>query len=471
MLVQHRRISLVAAVGVLVTLTVGWSVAAPRPDPSVCSTNGGGVVQLTREYRPESSSEASADRSAPWLLKQYPAFDYWNLDTGAVRDSVGLMHFAVRLWQYNNYTLDFDRFVVNPAGQVVETWLNWRGVGNLPVFTDTNGRHNFPRPCGATQQFGVVDSANNIHVFNTSAQPTGWEVHYTKLDAHGATVIPWAVLTTGADCWNWYLQPVITSDDRIIVTWVRSTQDICAIESTNLGDDWTDIMVLVPNAGGAQASAIKTVLGADDSLHFVWRTLNWSTYVERLWYAKMRPDYTLAIDQTIVHEGPVWYAYVSMDDQDSLHVTFGLSYELTTDMYYTRLRGDLDLGGASGTDALLTALPERMFLADPRTAHYPVNLVDENGAVHVIYEVGDYGCLTDKDLYYVALCTLDGDLDCDEAVDFDDFDHVDNVLGGPDNPRPAGSDPTDFAKVDRDDDGDADLVDFAAFQPLCGGGR
>jgi hypothetical protein len=360
--------------------------------------------------------------------------------------------------------------VIDPTGQVVETWLDWYGLGGVPAGTDGNGRNFFVRPCGATQHFGVVDSANFIYVFNTSAQPTGWEVNYSKLDPQGNTLIDWTVITTGADCWNWYVQPVVTSDDRIIVTWIRDTADICAISSDDHGVTWSDMLVLFPNAGIDQAAAIKTVVGPDDSLHFVWRTLNWTTYVEKLWYAKMRPDWTAAVDETVFHIGAAWYPYVSVDPQGSLHITYAPYYDIATSMYYTRLRGDLDLDGAPASDALLTAIPERLFHSDPDMVHYPVNQVDEHGTVHVIYEEGTYGRHTDKNLYYIALCSLAGDLNCDEAVDFADFRIFAEVLAGADNPAPPGSDATDFANADLDNDEDADLVDFAAFQEAGGSG-
>ncbi|HNQ23036.1 MAG TPA: dockerin type I repeat-containing protein [Phycisphaerae bacterium] len=465
---QETTLAVTVGVGLIVlTFAASWAAAA---DPNTTST--GDLRAATAGTGPTIPAPAATRRGEAVLLGTYPEFDYWNLDTGAVRDSAGLLHFSVRLWEYNHSTPNYDRYVINPAGQVVQTWLDWYGLGGVPAFTDGNGHNLFVRPSSTSQYFGVTDQAENIHVFNTSAQPTGWEVHYSKLNPQGNTVIPWTVVTTGADCWNWYVQPMVNHANQIIVTWIRDTLDICAIVSDDGGASWSDIRVLFPNAGVDQAATVKTLVAADDALHFVWRTLNWTTYVERLWYAKTRADWSVAVDETMFYEGTgAWYPYASLDDQGSVHVTFAPTYDVATDIYYTRLHGDLDLNGAPATDALLTALPERVVHRDPDYAHYPMNLVDAYGTVHVVYEGGDYGRLTDKNLYYFAICSLDGDVNCDEFVDLNDFCIFMQMLVGPGAPAPAGVDPTDFANADLDHDGDVDLADVAAFQNAFGSGE
>jgi hypothetical protein len=87
-----------------------------------------------------------------------------------------------------------------------------------------------------------------------------------------------------------------------------------------------------------------------------------------------------------------------------------------------------------------------------------------------VYEVGDYGRFTDKDLFYVRLCTLDEDLNCDEIVDEGDLAIFAGALAGPDAPAVAGSDPTDFVRADFAGDGDVDLADFAVLQVANGSG-
>ena len=396
------------------------------------------------------------------LLGSYLEFDNWNLDTSGVRDAAGNLQFAVRLWEYSDRNEHFDRYVINPAGVLIETDPNWIGVGDQAVVT-VAGQHDFLRPVATTQWFGVTDSLNNIPVLDTSGESTGWEVKYTKLDPDGVELIPPTLITTGADCWNFYLQPVITSDDQVIVTWTRDTEDICAISSSDYGVTWSDITVLL-DWTGAQASCLKTVVGSDDSLHFVWRELNWTTYVEKLWYAKVRPDWSLAVAESNFFVGDCWYPFASIDAHDNVHVTFTTNYELATDLYYTRLDGELDLDGAPATDTLLTEVPERVFVIDPDTVHYPLNLVDAFGTVHVIYEEGDYGRFTDKDLYYVRLCSLAGDLDCDEDVDLSDLATLLAAYGTCDG------DPGYEGVADLDASGCIDLSDLAALLGNYGAG-
>jgi hypothetical protein len=402
-------------------------------------------------------------QSEPVLLGSYLAFDYWSLDTSGLRDSAGKLHFAVRLWEYNNQNDNYYRYVISPDGELLEVLNDWIGIGGLPVVTDENGRNHFVRPVATTQWFGVTDGLNNIHVFYTSAQSTGWEVAYTKLDPDGVTVIEPVVLTTGADCWNWYLQPVVKSDDTVVVTWIRDTEDICAISSSDYGVTWSDITVLL-DWSGEQASCLKTVVGSDDSLHFVWRELNWTTYVEKLWYAKVRPDWSLAVAESNFFIGDCWYPFASIDAYDNLHVTFSTNYDIGTNLYYTRLSGELDLDGAPATDALLTEVPERIFVVDPDAVRYPVNLVDAFGTVHVVYEEGEYGRGTDKDLYYVRLCSLAGDLDCDEDVDLADLASLLAAYGT------CEGEPGYEGVADLDGSGCIDLSDLAALLANYGAG-
>ena len=55
----------------------------------------------------------------------------------------------------------------------------------------------------------------------------------------------------------------------VVVTWMRDTEDICGVFSYDSGVTWTPITVLLDRESSIQASALKTVAGADDSLHFV----------------------------------------------------------------------------------------------------------------------------------------------------------------------------------------------------------
>jgi hypothetical protein len=206
-------------------------------------------------------------------------------------------------------------------------------------------------------------------------------------------------------------------------------------------------------------------VGADDSLHLVWRTLDWSVYEETLRYVKLRSDWSVAVGETIFHAGPGWYPFVSLDDRGDLHVTFGTTYDTSTALYYTRLRGGLDLGGAPASDALLTSIPERVFVSDADTVRYPVNLPDENGRVHVIFEEGAYGRDTDKDVFHIALCVLIGDLNCDDTVDLSDLGALLAAYGT------CIGDPRYESIADLDGNGCVGLSDLAALLANYGATR
>jgi hypothetical protein len=443
------------------------TLAAEGGDPNLASLGREGTASVVVAPQAEAEIPPASPAGAPdpMLLHTYYGWDNWDLDKSALLDASGNLQFGIRLWEYSNRIDFFDRYVISPAGELLETHEHWIGVGDEPVITAA-GQHGFLHPGATTQRFGVADSQNYIHLFSTSMQDTGWEIMYRKLDPSGNELIPWTQVTIAAHPWNFYVQPVVTHDGRVAVVWMRDTEDVCAIQSLDGGNTWSGMTVLLDRTDVEQGAAVKVVVDSKDSFHIAWRTLDWSTYVERLYYAKVRADWSLAVGETKFYEGPCWYPFLSLDEQDNIHVTFCTHYDVATELYYTRLRGDLDLDGAPATDDQLTTIPEQVFVADRDYVRYPMNLVDAGGTVHVGFESGDYGRYADKSFYYMGLCTLDGDLDCSEFVDIDDFSRFAAVMAGPDGPAPVGADTTDFANADLDLDGDVDLADFGLFLSL-----
>ncbi|MBU0640140.1 MAG: hypothetical protein KKB50_14840 [Planctomycetes bacterium] len=406
------------------------------------------------------------------LLGSYPAFDNWNLDTSCARDSQGNLQFAVRLWEYNDQNPNYDRYALAPNGDVIDTFPNSPGLGEAPAFPDGAGHNIGLRPAATTQNFVATDSADYVHVFTTRADG-GWEIAYAKYDPAGNELIPLTIITDGADAWNFYVQPVILHDGTIMATWVRDTEDICCTCSTDGGATWSDVTVLLDLGTVEQVVSVKTVVGSDDSLHLVWRTRDWGTGVERLRYAKLYPDWSTCVASTVFFQSNgAWYPFVSLGRYEHLHVTFGKYYDVGTEIYYTRLRGDLDLGGAAATDETLSAIQEEAFVTDTVPLHYPINAVDEDDAVHVIYERGEYGRETDKDVYYVALHPVIGDLNCDGVVNGFDIDAFVLVLGDmpPDFPAYFAVHPDcDPLLADITGDGLVNGFDIDPFIVLLGG--
>jgi hypothetical protein len=442
-----------------VFVAVVFSAAAAQAevarDPAVSSADSAGrsVSIRSAEVIPPGVPR-SGDWSDPVLLASYPAFDNWSLDTAGGRDSQNLLQFAVRRWEYSDQNWNYDRYALDHTGEVVGTWLNVPGLGKAAAFTDAAGRNFALRPVATTQYFAVVDSADYIHLFSTQSAG-GWEVSYSKVDPDGNTVIPWDIITQDADPWNFYVQPIVFSDDTVAVVWMRDTDDVCAVKSADHGVTWSEIIVLIERDDSVQGSCVKAVVGDDDSMHLVWRTLDWSTYVENLWYAKLYPDWSVCVDETPFYEGSCWYPYLSIDNRSSLHVTFGPIYDVGMTLTYTRLRGDLDLGGEPATDEMLTEIPEEVFVSDTVPVRYPANVPDSAGNLHVIYERGEYGRETDKDVYYIRLPSdCPADFDGDGDVDTADLLYLLGAWGTPDG--------------DVDGDGDTDTADLLALLAAWG---
>ncbi|MCK4342146.1 MAG: hypothetical protein KAY37_10545 [Phycisphaerae bacterium] len=449
--ITRRTIMVAAAVIVAAVPALGQ----PWFDPNFFTTNSDGeIVRMGMVDEPQFPERASISWGEKSLLSSYPSFDNYSLRTRAERDTVGNLHFAVSLDEQSSPSSNFDRFVINPAGEVVETHLNWAGVGGRPVVTDPNGRNIYLRPVASANEHGCVDSANYIHLFSALGN-----ISYAKLDPNGNTVIPWKTITSGSGVWNGYVQPVVTNDDMLVATWYRSTEDICAVMSTDGGETWSDIVVLVDRPADVQTTMLKTRVAADGCVHLVYRGYVFSPVSEWVYYTKLYPDWsTVCVGETVFRTSSTWYPFVSLDDAGDLHISFGPRYQTGTTLVYTRLRGDLDLGGAPSSDELLTIVPDQTFVSGSDKVRYALNLPDENGRVHVNFEQGNYGLETDKDLYYIA-SWRPGDLDGDNDIDLDDFDILAGCLTGPDVTIAPDCEPADL-----DLDGDVDLADFGLFQ-------
>ena len=218
--VNHRW----AAATTVAILTAASVQGQVERNPDVFSTNAEGRIVSIRSAKEGVAVPVhrSGDWTEPVLLGSYPNWDYWNLDTSAGRDSEGYLNFAVRLYEYSNPNWNYDRYVLNSAGELVDTILDAPGLGKAAAFTDGADQNFATGPVATTQYFAAVDSAGYIHLFWTKSQG-GWEIAYSKLDPDGNTLIPWDVVTSGADPWNFYLQPVVLSDDTVVVTWLRGT--------------------------------------------------------------------------------------------------------------------------------------------------------------------------------------------------------------------------------------------------------
>ncbi len=446
-------ITMVVLAAVLGTIPV-LAQAPFNPDLYTINSNGE-VITLAGFDLPEPPPRMGGGRTETTLLKSYLSFDYWSLRTRGVRDTVGNLHFAAELYEYSNPTSNLDRFVISPDGELLETHLDWAGVGGKAVVTDANGNNVYLRTVATASEHGCVDSANYIHLFSAPGNIT-----YAKLDPAGNTVIDWTTIASGAGAWGGYVQPVVTNTDMLVATWYRSTEDICAVMSTDGGVTWSEIVVLVDRPTNEQTTMLKTVVDADDYVHLVYRSWNFDTSEERIYYTKLCPDWsTVCVGETVFRTSSTWYPSVSLDDAGNLHVSFGPRYQTGTTLVYTCLRGDLDLGGDPATDETLTLIPDQTFITDPDYVRYALNVPDENGTVHVIFEEGEYGRDTDKDLYYTRFA-CPGDLDADGDVDLSDLAILLSNYG-----TTSGANRFDG---DFDGDGDVDLSDLATLLSVYG---
>ena len=123
---------------------------------------------------------------------------------------------------------------------------------------------------------------------------------------------------------------------------------------------------------------------------------------------------------------------------------------------------------APASDELLTIIPEQMFVPGSAYVRYPLNLPDQDGTVHVVFEQGNYGCGAGKDVFYIASWRLD-DLNCDGRRDAFDIGPFVLALVNPVGHAHQSPD-CEINNADINGDGAIDAFDIDSFVQLLTGG-
>lgn len=144
---------------------------------------------------------------------------------------------------------------------------------------------------------------------------------------------------------------------------------------------------------------LQSLVGSDDSLHLIYRAYDWGTGVDRLLYAKLRADHSVAEGKTVIRTAPHGYPSVDLDAAGRRHVAFGTRHAPTTSLHYLVLDGNLDPGGLPADPADLILTPQETIVSAAATVRYPLVLSDRFGSEHVFHEAGPYGLGTDKQVW------------------------------------------------------------------------
>ena len=321
-------------------------------------------------------------------------FDYWWLNTRLGKDAQNNIYVGIKLYEYSTPNSNFDMYKLYNNGEILEENLDWNGPdGNPLIINDPDENVYLGQP--TLDREGVVDSDNITYIASNAG---GSNVLFTKIDADGTVLVNNQTIITGANAWTNEIRIAIDTNHRIYLVWSADMHDITYAYSDDGGDTWSTPASLCYNAS-QQLNKPQVCCDSNDNVHIIWQ--HWTGSSNLLSYLKLRPDGTIAIDESYLTQSnnQVWSAKMDIDEQNNLHIVWAKSSQQVTSAYYTKINGNLDGNGLPMTDEELTLVPEHSYLTN-QSIRYPKCRVDNYQNAHSIYEQGNYGCNEDKSVYY-----------------------------------------------------------------------
>lgn len=388
-LYEHTGFSNVSESGNEYHLSPSITLDPLTPTFTISHTESGADVTI--------SVVSSEDLFSGWVagkdIWSDPNWDYWWLNTRIAIDAENSVYAAVKLYEYGNPSINFDMFVLENNGDISEEFLDWNGPESNPLIVN-NPDPNIYLEQPTLDREGAVDSDNNTYLIYTNG---GTNIILTKLDPDGTLLINGLNIVVGANAWTNEARVDIAPDDRIYVVWSESLHDIQYVYSDDGGDSgsWS-IPTSICNNASDQLCKPQISCDTNGNVHIIWQ------HSSKLAYMKLLPDGTVSIDESFLTSGGVWAPMMSIDEQNNLHIVWGTGTQGSNSVYYTKINGNLDGGGASMSDDDLTIIQEAPFIVST-DVRYPKCAVDSYLNIHAVYEQGEYGRHHPKDMNYIKM--------------------------------------------------------------------
>ena len=333
------------------------------------------------------------------LVGSYPNWDYWWLNVRLAVDRFDTLYCAVMRYNYSNSDPEHDLYVLNNDGDTVRTQRPWHGYEYQPIVRDASGRNIYiGQPLLGMyldgyyhMDAGVTDDSNCV--LTTSAQ-TNDSIYFTKLGPNGEQ-LTWRQFIYAGD--PWVGRTSLARDPR---GWLHMASEdrmerLLYGVSTDEGATWRwDTLQTI-----RVMSHCRVVATPDTCVHFIFRT--WTSGVQ-LRYTKLRPDGSVAVDQSVFADGAErWDPNVAVDSAGNLRVVYIDGAQNSQNLYYTVLRGDFDAGGQPVPDSLLTLVDDTVIQSDPVRLAGPKIGVDSRNRAHVLFEQGVYGQGGSKYVFHI----------------------------------------------------------------------
>lgn len=273
----------------------------------------------------------------------------------------------------------------------------WSGYDYQPIVQDAQGNNIYlgqPLLGQGPDSFphmdaGVTDDSNCV----STSHARGGKILFTRLGPQGQHLTWLDTIYTG-DPWSG--RTSLARDPRgwLHLTFADGTKYLVYGVSTDKGASWTwDTLQTI-----SVMSHVRVVTTPDTCVHIVFRT--WTSGVQ-LYYMKLRPDGSVAVAPSVFTQGPErWCPNVAVDTSGNLRVVYVDGATQAHNLWYTVLRGDLDMNGQPAPDSLLTIVPDTIIQNDPVRLAGPKIGVDSKNRAHVLFEQGPYGTGKTKHVYH-----------------------------------------------------------------------
>ena len=350
--------------------------------------NGDVTIHVTSD---EDLHSGWVDEKLIWSVTN---FDYWWLNSRIAKDSENNIYAAIKMYEYSNPSSNFYRYDLLNNGEIEEEFDDWNGPGGNPVIINNPGENIYLGQPTIDRE-GVVDHNNITYVASNDG---GSNILFSKIDADGTVLINNEIIITGANGWTNEIRISVDSNGKIYLVWSKDMHDISYSYSEDKGETWSEIISLAYNAAYGMIKP-QVCFDCNNNVHIIWQ--RWTDGSDILAYMKLRPDGTIAIDESHLTQNNnwVWSPHIDIDVENNLHIVWAKDYNSNAPAYYTKINGNLDADGSSLTDTELTLIQEQSFLPS-QAIRYPKCVVDDYLNVHTIYEFGAYGCNHPKSVYY-----------------------------------------------------------------------
>ena len=349
------------------------------PEFTISHTENGDVtIQVTSD---EDLFTGWVDDKLVWSVTN---FDYWWLNSRIAKDAQNNIYVAVKLFEYSNPNYNYDMYELQNNGEILEDNQNWNGPGDNPLIVNNPDENVFlGKPTMDSE--GVVDSDNITYIVSNNG---GTGVLITKIDADGTILMNCVNVISGANAWANEIRMAIDTNHRIYIVWSADLQDIQYAYSDDGGESWS-VPVSLCYTASHQVNKPQICCDSNGNVHLVW--MHYTGSAHRLAYMKLRPDGTIAIDESFLTNSSAWMPQMDIDEENNLHIVWGSNY--------TKINGNLDGDGLSMTDDELSIVQEYQFIYNPH-AYASKCVIDEYQNAHAIYMWGEGSCNTPKSLYY-----------------------------------------------------------------------